>query len=46
VAGDPAGGQRFLFIETPEIDIRSLTVILNWDVEVKAAISGAAAVTR
>jgi serine/threonine protein kinase/Tol biopolymer transport system component len=34
-------GRRFLLIRAPELDIRSLTVILNWDVEVKAAISGA-----
>jgi Tol biopolymer transport system component len=33
-------GRRFLFIRAPELDIRSLTVVLNWDVEVKAAISG------
>jgi serine/threonine protein kinase len=31
-------GQRFLFIKAPELDIRSLTVVLNWDVAVKAAI--------
>jgi serine/threonine protein kinase/Tol biopolymer transport system component len=31
-------GRRFLFIRAPELDIRSLTVVLNWDVEVKAAI--------
>jgi hypothetical protein len=31
-------GRRFLFIRAPELDIRSLTVILNWDVEVNAAI--------
>lgn len=33
-------GRRFLFIKAPELDIRSLTVILNWDVEVSAAIGG------
>jgi hypothetical protein len=33
-------GQRFLFIKAPELDIRSLTVVLNWDVEVDAAIGG------
>jgi hypothetical protein len=33
-------GQRFLFIKAPELDIRSLTVILNWDVDVNAAIGG------
>ena len=33
-------GQRFLFIKAPELDIRSLNVILNWDVEVNAAIGG------
>jgi eukaryotic-like serine/threonine-protein kinase len=31
-------GQRFLFIKAPELDIRSLSVVLNWDVEVQAAI--------
>jgi Tol biopolymer transport system component len=31
-------GQSFLFIKAPELDIRSLEVVLNWDVEVKAAI--------
>ena len=31
-------GKRFLFIKAPELDIRSLTVVLNWDVEVKAAL--------
>jgi hypothetical protein len=33
-------GQRFLFIKAPELDIRSLEVILNWDVAVQAAIGG------
>ena len=33
-------GQRFLFIKAPEFDIRSLTVVLNWDVEVKATLAG------
>ena len=33
-------GRRFLFIKAPELDIRSLQVILNWDVEVTAAIGG------
>ena len=33
-------GRRFLFIKAPELDIRSLNVILNWDVEVNAAIAG------
>jgi hypothetical protein len=33
-------GRRFLFIKAPELDIRSLTVILNWDVAVKAKIAG------
>jgi Tol biopolymer transport system component len=32
-------GKRFLFVRAPELDIRSLTVILNWDVEVKAALA-------
>jgi hypothetical protein len=31
-------GRRFLFIRTPEVDIRSLNVVLKWDVEVKAAL--------
>jgi Tol biopolymer transport system component len=31
-------GRRFLFIKTSELDIRSLNVVLNWDVEVKAAL--------
>jgi eukaryotic-like serine/threonine-protein kinase len=34
-------GRRFLMIKTPELDIRSLTVVQNWDVEVKAAIAKA-----
>jgi eukaryotic-like serine/threonine-protein kinase len=33
-------GRRFLFIKAPELDIRSLQVILNWDVAVTAAIGG------
>ena len=33
-------GQRFLFIKAPELDIRSLSVVLNADVEVQAAIGG------
>ena len=37
-------GQRFLFIKSPENDIRSLDVILNWDVEVKEVLAGKAAV--
>ena len=32
--------RRFLLIKAPELDIRSLTVVLNWDVAVKAAIAG------
>jgi Tol biopolymer transport system component len=32
-------GRRFLFIKAPELDIRSLNVVLNWDLEVKAAIA-------
>jgi Tol biopolymer transport system component len=32
-------GKRFLFIKAPELDIRSLNVVLNWDVEVKAALA-------
>ena len=39
-------GRRFLFIKAPELDIRSLTVILNWDVEVKAAITAGGAASR
>ena len=35
-------GRRFLMIKTPELDIRSLTVVQNWDVEVKATIAKAA----
>jgi Tol biopolymer transport system component len=33
-------GRRFLFVNAPESDIRSLTVVLNWDVEVKATLAG------
>jgi Tol biopolymer transport system component len=33
-------GRRFLFIKAPELDIRSLHVVLNWDVAVKAKIAG------
>ena len=32
-------GKRFLFIKAPELDIRSLNVVLNWDVEVKTALA-------
>jgi serine/threonine protein kinase len=39
-------GRRFLFIKAPELDIRSLNVVLNWDVEVKAAIGGTVAPAR
>jgi hypothetical protein len=35
-------GRRFLMIKAPEQDIRSLTVVQNWDVEVKATIAKAA----
>jgi Tol biopolymer transport system component len=31
-------GRRFLFIRAPELDIRSLNVVLNWDIEVKASL--------
>jgi Tol biopolymer transport system component len=31
-------GQRFLFIKAPDNDIRSLEVILNWDVKVNATL--------
>jgi eukaryotic-like serine/threonine-protein kinase len=34
-------GSRFLMIKAPELDIRSLTVVQNWDVEVHATISKA-----
>jgi len=33
-------GRRFLFIKAPELGIRSLTVVLNWDVEVQATLAG------
>jgi serine/threonine-protein kinase len=33
-------GKRFLFIKAPELDIRSLNIVLNWDVEVRAALAG------
>ena len=33
-------GQRFLFIKAPENDIRSLEVVLNFDVEVKEVLAG------
>jgi serine/threonine protein kinase len=39
-------GRRFLFIKAPELDIRSLNVVLNWDVEVKAAVGGTGAAAR
>ena len=39
-------GQRFLFVRAPELDIHSLTVILNWDVEVKATLAGTGAAGR
>jgi len=39
-------GQRFLFIKAPELDIRSLNVVLNWDVEVHAALAGNGVATR
>ena len=39
-------GRRFLFIKAPEFDIRSLTVVLNWDVEVKATLAGPRAASR
>jgi serine/threonine-protein kinase len=34
-------GRRFLMIKAPELDIRSLTVVQNWDVEVEATIAKA-----
>jgi serine/threonine protein kinase len=33
-------GRRFLFIKAPELDIHSLHIVLNWDVEVKARLGG------
>jgi hypothetical protein len=39
-------GRRFLFIQAPELEIRSLNVILNWDVEVSAAIARAGVTAR
>jgi Tol biopolymer transport system component len=39
-------GQGFLLIRAPELDIRSLKVVLNWDVEVKAALAGTGAAPR
>lgn len=38
--------RRFLFIKAPELDIRSLEVVVNWDVAVKEKISGARAKPR
>ncbi len=32
-------GRRFLFIRAPELDIRSLTIVQNWNVEVSAILS-------
>jgi Tol biopolymer transport system component len=40
---DVAPDGRFLFVKAPEFDIRSLTVVLNWDVEVKATLAGTGA---
>jgi Tol biopolymer transport system component len=39
-------GRRFLFIKAPELEIRSLNVILNWDVAVNAALAGSGVTTR
>jgi len=39
-------GRRFLFIRAPELDIHSLKVVLNWDVDVKAAIAGKRSATQ
>ena len=39
-------GRRFLFVKAPELDIRSLTVVRDWDVEVKARLAGTGAATR
>jgi Tol biopolymer transport system component len=33
-------GRRFLFIKAPELDIQSLRVVLNWDLELKARMAG------
>jgi eukaryotic-like serine/threonine-protein kinase len=34
-------GRRFLFVRAPELDIRSLTVVQNWDVELAGTLSKA-----
>jgi WD40 repeat protein len=39
-------GRRFLLIKAPELDIRSLTVVLNWDVAVKGTLAGTGAASR
>jgi Tol biopolymer transport system component len=39
-------GRRFLFVKAPEFDIRSLSIILNWDVTVKATLAGTGGPTR
>jgi Tol biopolymer transport system component len=39
-------GRRFLFVKSPEFDIRSLNIILNWDVAVKATLAGTGGTTR
>jgi len=39
-------GRRFLLIKAPELDIRSLNVVLNWDLQVKGAIGGTGAAPR
>jgi hypothetical protein len=39
-------GRRFLLIKAPELDIRSLNVVLNWDVAVKGTLAGTGAASR
>jgi Tol biopolymer transport system component len=39
-------GRRFLFVKAPELDIRSINIIFNWDVEVKAKLAGTGAATK
>ena len=39
-------GRRFLLIKAPELDIRSLNVVLNWDLQVKGAIGGTGTAPR
>jgi Tol biopolymer transport system component len=39
-------GKRFLFIKAPDRDIRSLKVVLNWDVAVNATLAASGAAKR